>query len=84
VITFEKAGALREAAVAVPLDRMLVETDSPFLAPVPFRGQTNEPRLVAFTVAAICELRSEDAVDIAQATIDNARRLFKDRLPTSG
>ena len=81
VVTFQKADALREAAAAVPLDRLLVETDAPFLAPVPFRGKTNEPAWATFTVETIANLRSEDTVDVAKATIGNARRLFKDPVP---
>ena len=80
-VTFKKADKLRAAVATVPLDRLLVETDSPFLAPEPHRGRTNEPALTTLTVAAIAEVRAEDTATIALATIENARELFKDVRP---
>ena len=59
--TYPKAGELREAAAAVPRDRILVETDSPYLAPQPVRGRRNEPAHVVHTIAALAEVRGEDA-----------------------
>jgi TatD DNase family protein len=77
VVTFRNADAIREAVRLVPRDRLLLETDSPYLAPVPFRGRRNEParvRLVAEKVAEVwgCPLR-----EVAEATTANARRLFR-------
>ena len=76
VVTYPKATALHEAAKMVPLDRMLVETDSPYLPPVPYRGKRNEPSYVVHTAARIAELRSQDASEIAKSTSDNFRRVF--------
>jgi TatD DNase family protein len=67
---------LRDAAARAPLDRILVETDSPYLAPHPFRGKTNEPARVALTSARLAELRAMSINDVARATTSNARRLF--------
>lgn len=77
VITFKKTEALREIASLVPLDRILVETDAPFLAPVPYRGKTNEPAYVAHTAATVAEVRGITADVLAKATTDNFFRLFK-------
>jgi TatD DNase family protein len=77
IITFKNAEALREVVRRVPLERMLVETDSPYLTPVPHRGKRNEPayvRLVAETVAAIKGLTLEE---VARATSENTRQLFR-------
>ena len=73
---------LRAAAARVPLDRLLVETDSPYLSPVPHRGQPNEPAWVVHTAARIAELRGMTRDELAAATTANARRLFQ-RLPTA-
>ncbi len=76
IITFKNAEALRDVVRQVPLERVLVETDSPYLTPVPHRGKRNEPayvRLVAQTIAAVKGLAFED---VARATTDNTRRLF--------
>ena len=67
---------LREAARFVPLDRLLVETDSPYLSPQPFRGKDNEPARVALTAARLAELRGITPTDLAEATTKNARELF--------
>ena len=76
IITFKNAEALREVVRRVPLERILVETDSPYLTPVPHRGKRNEPayvRLVAETIATVKGLTFEE---VARTTTDNARRLF--------
>lgn len=75
-VTFRSAENLREAARAVPGDRLLVETDSPFLAPLPHRGKPNEPALVAFVGQAVAEARGEDPAEVARRTAGNARLLF--------
>jgi TatD DNase family protein len=67
---------LREAASQVPIDRLLVETDSPYLSPQPFRGKTNEPARVTFTAAKLAEVRGISLPELAEATTDNARQLF--------
>ncbi len=77
VVTFKNAGELRETAAALPLNRILIETDSPFLAPVPYRGRRNEPAFVVETARAIAELRALDVGEFARATSDNFRSLFK-------
>lgn len=76
VVTFKSADAVREAARIVPADRLLVETDCPYLAPVPHRGKRNEPAFVADTARKVAEVRGEDPEALAQATSENARRLF--------
>ncbi|MBX7070038.1 MAG: TatD family hydrolase [Microthrixaceae bacterium] len=81
IVTFPSAPELQEAARLCPLDRMMVETDAPFLAPVPHRGKPNRPALVSVVGAAIAELRGVDVGDIASATSANAERFY--RLPTA-
>lgn len=76
IVTFRSAEALREVALAVPLDRMLVETDSPYLAPVPHRGRSNEPRYVADVCAFVAQLRGMPVAELARITTDNFFRLF--------
>jgi TatD DNase family protein len=76
IVTFKSARDLQETARMLPADRILVETDSPFLAPVPHRGQTCEPAFVADTAAFVAELRQETAEFVAQTTTDNFFRLF--------
>ncbi len=76
VLTFKKADALRAIAAEVPLDRLLVETDAPFLAPEPFRGKTNEPALVVRTANALAAVKGITPQQIAEATTDNFFRLF--------
>jgi len=75
-VTFPKANHLRAVAAAVPLERLLVETDCPYLTPVPHRGKRNEPAYVRYVVEAIARVREVPAEAAAQATADNARRLF--------
>jgi TatD DNase family protein len=76
IVTFRNAAALREVAMRVPLDRMLVETDSPYLAPVPHRGKTNEPAYVRHVAEAIAALRGVPLADLARATTRNFFELF--------
>ena len=77
IVTFKNAGDLQEIAKMLPSDRFLVETDSPFLAPVPNRGKTCEPAFVADTAAFVADLRDESVEQIAAATTANFFRLFK-------
>ncbi len=76
VVSFKKSEPLRDILRALPLDRLLVETDAPFLAPEPFRGKTNEPAYVAHTARALAEARGLAFADVARATTDNFFRLF--------
>jgi TatD DNase family protein len=76
IVTFPRALELKEVARMVPLDRLLVETDSPFLAPVPHRGKRNEPAHVARVAEVIAELRNTSAEAVAEATGENFDRLF--------
>jgi TatD DNase family protein len=75
-VTFAKAEELREAARRVPADRILAETDSPYLAPVPRRGRPNEPANVVHTVAALADARGEDAAELAARIDANATAAF--------
>lgn len=76
IVTFKKADVIKEVAAMVPLDRVLIETDAPWLAPAPRRGKRNEPALVEHTLRAVAALRGMDPVELAAATAANARRLF--------
>lgn len=76
MVTFPKAEELREAAKIVPLDRVLIETDAPFLAPVPFRGKTNEPAYVAKTGEFLAQLYGVSTEEFAKITSNNFFRLF--------
>lgn len=78
IVTFRNAAALREVAARVPDDRLLIETDAPFLAPVPHRGKTNEPAFVRFVAACLAELRGQSPARIAEITCNNFFNLFKD------
>jgi TatD DNase family protein len=82
ILTFKGAGALREVAAALPLERLLVETDAPFLAPEGLRGRRCEPAHLVRTGAVLAALRGRPPEEVAQATSANARRLF--RLPAAG
>jgi TatD DNase family protein len=75
-VTYPSADELREAAGRVPADRILAETDSPYLAPVPRRGRPNEPANVAYTVAALAQARGEDAAELAARIDANAAAAF--------
>jgi TatD DNase family protein len=77
IVTFPKAGELRETAKGVPLDRLLTETDSPFLAPVPHRGKRNEPANVARVVEALADVHGVPVDALAQRTAANFRSLFR-------
>ena len=76
IVTFKNADAIKQVAKKVPLDRMLVETDSPYLAPVPYRGKTNEPSFVRHTASYLAELREVTLQHLAETTSDNFFRLF--------
>lgn len=76
IVTFTSANELREAARICPMDRMLVETDSPFLTPVPHRGKPNEPAFVTLVGAAIAAIKGTDDASVAQATTANAAVVF--------
>src|SRR3954466_4290818 len=77
IVTFPKAEPLRQTARRVPLDRLLIETDSPFLAPVPYRGKRNEPAYVARVAATLADLHRMDAADLALQTRTNFHTLFR-------
>lgn len=79
IVTFKKAEQMQEVAASVPDDRLLVETDGPFLAPVPFRGKRNEPVYTLYTVEKIAELRQTSIESVAQISTENACRLFNYR-----
>jgi TatD DNase family protein len=76
ILTYKTAENLREAAKALPEDRILVETDAPFLAPMPFRGKSNEPAFVAKTLGVLASVRGVSVDHMAKATSDNFFRLF--------
>ena len=78
MLTFTNKGldALRDAAASVPLDRLLVETDSPYLSPHPFRGRSNEPGRVAFTAERLAQVHGLTPAELARLTTANARELF--------
>jgi len=77
IATFKNSGALRDVVKTVPLDRLLVETDAPFLAPVPHRGKTNEPAFVVHTAKMLAELKGVSEAELAAATTENFFRLFR-------
>ncbi len=76
IVTFSKATATHDCVKAVPKDRFLIETDCPFLAPVPFRGKRNEPSYVELVAKRVAELRGESLESVALSTTENARNLF--------
>lgn len=76
IVTFKAAEALRDIVRELPLDRLLVETDAPYLAPVPKRGKTNEPAFVAHTAAKVAELKGVSVAELERATTENFFRLF--------
>ena len=76
IVTFKNAHSIQETAKAVPSDRLLIETDCPFLAPVPKRGKTNEPAYVRYVAEQVASLRNIPLETLAQQTTDNACRLF--------
>ena len=77
IVTFKNAMQLKEVAQAIPLDKMLVETDSPYLAPIPFRGKTNQPAYVKYVAQEIANLRGISLDTVMQATTQNFFTLFK-------
>jgi len=77
IVTFPRALELKEVARMIPLERLLIETDSPFLAPVPYRGKRNEPAHVVRVAETIAELRGTTADDIGNTARANFERLFK-------
>ncbi len=81
VLTFKNSAELRETARALPLSRLLVETDAPFLAPVPHRGKRNEPAFVADTARVLAEIKGVSEAEIARVTTENALRLFSKMPP---
>ncbi|MBK5929544.1 TatD family hydrolase [Halochromatium salexigens] len=81
ILTFKNADALREVAQSVPLERLLIETDSPYLAPVPYRGKKNEPRFVSHVATRIATLRGLSVETLAEITTENFFRLFRAARP---
>ena len=81
ILTFQSATMLREIAKTVPVDRLLIETDCPYLTPIPHRGKRNEPAYVKYVAELLATIKSNDTVltveDMARITSENARRLFK-------
>jgi TatD DNase family protein len=77
IVTFRNATALQEAARHIPLDRLLIETDAPFLTPIPHRGTRNEPAYVKLVAEKLAELKGIPAEEVAQAATSNAERLFR-------
>ena len=81
IVTFKNAKDLQATAAKLPMDRLLVETDAPFLAPVPHRGKTGEPAFVADTAKFLAELRGEDYSELCETTAENFYRLFDKARP---
>jgi TatD DNase family protein len=77
IVTFPKAEALRQTARRIPLDRLLIETDSPFLAPIPYRGKRNEPAYVARVIGVLAEMHQTPAGELARRTTSNFHTLFR-------
>jgi TatD DNase family protein len=77
IVTFKNADTMREVAARVPADRLLLETDSPFLTPIPYRGRKNEPAYVTFVAAKVAELRGEPVDTLADRAAENTRRFFR-------
>jgi TatD DNase family protein len=77
ILTFKTAADLRDVARMVPLERCLIETDSPYLAPVPYRGKTNSPAFVPYVAQQLADIKGLSLDEVAKATTDNFERLFK-------
>jgi TatD DNase family protein len=77
IVTFKSAQEIRDVARTVPLDRLLIETDSPYLAPVPYRGKTNNPSYVPYVAQELAKIKNCSVETIAQASSDNFSKLFK-------
>jgi TatD DNase family protein len=77
ILTFKSAQSLRDVAAMVPLDRLLIETDSPYLAPMPYRGKTNNPSYVALVAAQVAQIKQLPLEDMARLTSENFERLFR-------
>ena len=84
IVTFPKAVDIRQAALEAPSDRILVETDAPYLAPVPHRGKRNEPAFVVDTARKIAELKGMPVEELAAATTGNFERLLLPRASVNG
>ena len=78
IVTFKNANTIREVAAYVPLDRMLIETDSPYLAPVPYRGKTNQPGYVRYVAETLSSVKGISVEEVGTRTTENFFRLFKD------
>lgn len=83
IVTFRSAPEIQEAARQTPADRLVMETDAPFLAPVPVRGRKNEPANVPFTCAFVANLRGEDPLELTARTTHNARRVLAMPVPST-
>ena len=81
IVTFKNAASIKEVAKAVPLDRILVETDSPYLAPIPYRGKINQPSYVKYVAEEIARLREITLEEVTAASTENFFRLFKHANP---
>ena len=77
IVTFKNSGDMQQVARAIPLERIILETDGPFLAPVPFRGKVNQPEYLLFTAQKIADLRKISLDEVARETTKNAIRLFR-------
>lgn len=83
ILTFKNAAAIKEVACQIPLDRILVETDAPYLAPVPYRGKTNQPAYVKFVAEEVANLRGISYDEVEEATTRNFFRLFRHARPAA-
>ena len=77
IVTFNQAENVRQLAKQIPEDRLLIETDSPWLSPVPFRGKTNHPGRISIVAQKLAELRGVSIEHLAKTTFDNTNRLFR-------